>query len=261
MRRNRHNVIWLAALGILTLLAVISPDVASSAQAALVGVFLLATLGAFLDVSVSERLFKRITEQVTARQSRISSEAREARERAEQRGSYFIEDLEMLDIGVITAQSGGDGLVMRRARTISKDDDGARPFVTLYVPPKDAERTINVRFEFIDHNGQQRYVHQMNPYLREGEFNILADHHLPLYGNDEVNGVGDWDLRVYINNVLVGLHNFHLTVGALERRERAARPQPDATADPARRLSAERRDAPISLEELLRGDQQSRGEQ
>ncbi len=254
MRRNTRNTLWLVLLSILMTLVILSPNVAPAAQAVLAGIFLLAMGGVLMDANISNRLLQGITERVNTRQSRISPQAREARERAEQRGSYFSGEIELADIGIITAQSGSEGLVMRRTRTISKDDDGVRPFIVLQVPPEDADRNANMRFEFIDQNGEQQYVHEMSVYLRDGEVNILADHHLPLFDNGAINGIGDWDLRVYINNVLVGLHNFQLTASTQERQNRTL---PRSEAERQQRLSAERRDAPLSLEDLLRGQDES----
>jgi uncharacterized integral membrane protein len=249
MRRNRKNTIWLGILSILMMLVVISPNVSSAVQALLIGTFLLALGGVVLDANLSNRLLQGIGERVSTRQNRISSEAREAQERAQQRGSYFTDDIELIDIGVISTQSGSDGVVMRRTRTVSKDDDGVRPFVILQVPPEDAERNVTIRFEFIDHRGEQQYVHQVNPYLRDGEMNILADTHLPLWGNDKIVGIGDWDLRVYINNNLVGLHSFHCTASQSDRQQQTA----ERVEERRRRLTDTRRETPVSLEDLLRG--------
>jgi hypothetical protein len=256
MRRNRKNTIWLGILGILMTLVIISPNVAPAVQALLIGTFLLALAGVMLDANVSNRLLQGIGERVSTRHSRISPEAREAQERAQQRGSYFSDDIDLIDVGVITTQSGADGVVMRRTRTISKDDDGVRPFIILQVPPEDAERNVTIRFEFVDQRGDQQYVHQMNTYLRDGEMNILADTHLPLWGNDNIVGIGDWDLRVYINNNLVGLHSFHCTASQTDRQQQTV----ERVEERRRRLSDTRRDTPITLEDLLRGqDDNQRG--
>ena len=71
---------------------------------------------------------------------RMSSEAREAVERARRRGGYFDDGLTLLDIGLITSQSNREGMVMRRTRNVSLDDDGVRPFITLHVQPAEADQ-------------------------------------------------------------------------------------------------------------------------
>jgi hypothetical protein len=60
----------------------------------------------------------------------------------------------------------------------------------------------------------------MRTYLREGEFNVMADHHLPLAGNNDVSGHGDWDVRVYIDGNLVAVHHFMLAPSMNERAQR-----------------------------------------
>jgi len=111
---------------------------------------------------------------------------------------------------------------MRRTRSMSKDDDGVRPFVTLNVEPGEAERHAMVRFELYNQYGEERFVHEMKAFLREGEMSIMTDHHLALAGNHDVQGAGDWDLRVYVDGNLVGLHNFMLAPSMNERQRRLA---------------------------------------
>jgi hypothetical protein len=185
----------------------------------------------------------------------MSPQAREAYERAQARGEYRTIPLQMVDVGVIAAQSGSDGLVMRRTRSISKDDDGARPFVTLAIPPEEADRNARFRFELMDHNGKQQYVRDMTVFLRDGEMNVLADTHLPLMGNEHISGMGDWDLRVYIDDVLVGVHGFQLTPSIEERQQRVERGDDDRRRRLQDRGSGSQ---PMSLEDLLRNQDQER---
>ena len=152
---------------------------------------------------------------------RITPQAREAAEREAARAGYFNRNgIVMLDIGLIAMQNGVEGLAMRRTRNISKDDDGVRPFITLHVMPKEAERQALIRYEIYNHLGEEQYVHEMKTYLREGELSLLADHHLPLAGNQGVDGNGDWDLRVFVDDNLIGMHNLMLSPSVNERRRR-----------------------------------------
>jgi hypothetical protein len=85
--------------------------------------------------------------------------------------------------------------------------------------------------------------------LRDGEMNILADHHLPLTGNEQIAGAGDWDLRVYINGTLIGAHAFNLAPSINERLGRYEREEVERP-----RLRSSEDEAPMSLEELLRSE-------
>lgn len=269
---NRQNRIWLVALSVLMTLVIISPNLAPPLQALLLGVFLLAMLGTFISPDARQKLIQAVSSRapLVGDRGRMSAQAREATERAQARGDYRRDRLTLIDIGLIASHSGAEGMVMRRTRSVSKDDDGVRPFITLQVPPDEAERKANVRFAFIDQTGRQQYDYEMSVYLRDGELNVLADRHMPLMGNDHVAGMGDWDLRVYIDGALVGVHGFALTPSTDERQQRVRGGQhfvaeSDAD-DVARRLSdsdpARRPDSvPMSLEDLLRGQNGSGGEQ
>ena len=180
MRLKRRNFAWLTVLG------------AAGRRRGAVGrcrrrslgdadrLYLLAAAATVIDFQ-PERLLDRSRSSLTM--MRMSSEAREAVERAQRRGGYFDDGLTLLDVGLITAQSNREGMVMRRTRSVSLDDDGVRPFITLHVQPDYAERIARIRFEIIDGNGEPQYVHEMRTYLRDGEMNILADHQLPLAEN------------------------------------------------------------------------------
>jgi hypothetical protein len=261
MNLNRRNMIWLGALSVLMALVMISGNVAVEVQAAFAGLFLLAAALTFFDFNITDsgKLVQSLQQRSPLNRFRMSPEAREAIARASTRPGYYTSNLQLADLGVIALQNGTDGMVMRRTRTISKDDDGVRPFVTLNVPAAEAERHATIVFELIDQNGEEQYVYEMRMFLREGEMNILADTQLPLAGNDHIAGMGDWDLRVSVDGILLGVHSLGLTasqetrIRRLQRRSqhyvtRTEGELPDTAAD----------NGPMSLEELLR--KQSRNE-
>lgn len=251
MRLKRRNLAWLGTLGSMLLVAVLAgapPLVA----AALVGIYGAAAAGTLIELK-PERLLDRSRSSLT--QMRMSTEAREAVERARRRGGMVTDGLTLLDVGMITAQSGRDGVTMRRTRSVSLDDDGVRPFITLHVQPENADQTARFRFEIIDGNGAAQYVHEMRTYLRDGEMNILADHQLPLAENAALQS-GDWDLRVFVDGKLLGAHMFTLAPSLNDRlrrfeqrsAERQSAEQRIGTRDP----QAQEDESALSLEELLR---------
>jgi hypothetical protein len=255
IRYNRRNTIWLAALSILMALVLIS-EVSASVQALLLAVFTLALAGTFINAATRKQVAQAVRQRSPLSRTRISSQAREAVERASNRG-YLSSDIQLADIGLIASQTGNDGLVMRRTRSISKDDDGVRPYIILNVPAHESDRNATIRFALIDQNGKEQYIREMSVYLRDGEMNILADNHMPLISNDHIGGMGDWDLRVTIDGSLAGVHGFSLTASADERRQRlrrgagqyfVAESENDSDSDAIR----VREDVPLSLEELLR---------
>jgi hypothetical protein len=255
LRVRRRNTAWLTAIGALVAIALFSTSVPLIAQMTLLLLFIAAVLVSIVEFTPQRDALTRSLTRAARGQSRLSPQAKEAAERARRRGGYISPDITLVDIGLIASQSGADGMVMRRARSTSKDDDGVRPFVTINVAPESSDRHALVRFEIIDHNGQEQYVYEMKSYLRDGEMNILADHHLPLAGNQKVMGAGDWDLRVFIDGQLHGMHNFVLAPSIRERRNRIAGSEDEA----AYRLEEpEHEEIPLSLEELLRSQNEPR---
>ncbi len=251
MRIRSKNTSWLVIIGAMVGLAVLPGGLDPAAAGLLVALFGASAAATLLEFQPA-RLVERSRSSLNA--LRMSPEAREASERARRRGGSAPSSLVLLDVGLIAAQMTDQGLVMRRERSLSKDDDGVRPFAVLQVPPEASDRNAVIRFEFIDQHGQIRYVHEMQTYLRDGEMNLLADHQMRLYGNDEV-GAGDWDLRISVDNRLIGAHAFAVTPSLEDRYPAAARERA------ARRLAQEnaQNNTPSRLEDLLRDQSQQQG--
>ena len=220
IRLKRRNTAWLIAMGMLIGFALLAAPVSAAVQLSLIGAFAVAVIASMIELGPDRETLLDVLQRAPVRR-RITPQAREASERAASRAGFFNRSgIVMLDIGLIAMQTGLEGLAMRRTRNISKDDDGARPFITLYVHPEEAERQALIRYEIYNHLGEEQYVYETKTYLREGELNVLADHHLPLAGNRGIDGNGDWDLRVYVDNNLIGMHNLMLSPSVNERRRR-----------------------------------------
>lgn len=267
MRFRRQNTPWLVATGAMLGTAIVAGVASPVVIAALMGIYGGGVLLSFIQLQ-PRQITRELQRAPLSR--RMSPQAREAVERAQRRGSYVDPDMTLLDIGLITAQTGDEGMVMRRTRTVSRDDDGVRPFIQLHVAAADADRNAVLRFEILDPRGEQIYVHEAQAYLRDGEVNLLAETQLPLAANERVKGAGDCDLRVYVDGRLLGVHSFALTLSEAERRARVGgAPATESGVAQSRREYMERRarladeapqqeaeDAPQSLEALMR--QQSR---
>ena len=220
IRLKRRNTAWLIVMAMIIGLALLAAPVSAAVQLSLIGALAVAVIASMIELGPERETLLQVLHRAPVRR-RITPQAQEASERAAARAGYFNRNgIVMLDIGLIAMQSGAEGMAMRRTRNISKDDDGARPFITLFVMPEEAERQALIRYEIYNHLGEEQYVHEMKTYLREGELSLLADHHLPLAGNRGVDGNGDWDLRVYVDNSLIGMHNLMLAPSVTERRRR-----------------------------------------
>jgi len=248
MRLRRRNFAWLTVLGGLIALAFASGAASAELMITLAGLYGVALAASLIEIKPS-RLRNTLSSSPLTRM-RMSTDAREAVDRAQRRGAQVSHDLTLIDIGLISSQASDEGVVMRKSRTISGDDDGVRPFITLHVKPTEADRNAVIRFEIVDHSGNQQYVHEMKTYLRDGEMNILADHHLPLSQNAQIGASGgEWDLRVSVDSGLAGILGFSVTPSLRQREQMLRRA--------ARLEDKPQEDSPLTLEELLRGQQNS----
>jgi hypothetical protein len=256
MRLRRRNLPWVTILALLVAVVAVSGAASAEVLALVAGLAGLGAAASLIELQPA-RLRENIPPSPLARM-RMSAEAREAVDRARRRGSQIYSSLALIDVGLISSHTTSEGMVMRKSRAISGDDDGVRPFVTLHVRPEDADRNSLVRFEIIDHNGQRQYIHEMKVFLRDGEMNILADHHLPLAENAQLTATGgEWDLRVSIDGMLAGALTFNVTP-SLRARERQLAQAARRVSDPADRPAEA--DAPVRLEDLLRGQHSDRSQ-
>ena len=248
MRIRKRNIAWLTILAALIGVVFMSGAATVETMSVLVAVFGVAFVASMLEIQPSR--WRQTMSSSPLTRMRMSNEAREATDRARRRlGGYSGSDVALLDIGLISSHTSPDGVVMRKSRAISGDDDGVRPFVSLHVPASEADRHVHLRFEIIDHNGEQRYIHEMKTFLRDGEMNILADHHLPLLNNAELaRSGGEWDLRVAIDSMWLGMLSFSVTPSV---QDRDFRPASERLQD--REPAAVQSSAPLSFEDLLRG--------
>lgn len=251
---RRRNLPWLVVLGAMTGIGLLSGAASPIVAAALAGMYGTAVLGSMLNVS-SRRVTELSRSSLTA--MRMSTNAREAFERARRRGGMIDPGLTLLDVGLITVQTGRAGMDLAMTRDVSQDEDGVRPFIQLHVQPVLADREARIRFELIDGNGARQYVHEMRTYLREGEMNLLADQQLPLAKNPKI-AAGDWDLRVFVDGSMIGALSFTLIPSLSDRFRQpgtdvqgaASRLADEITDEESQSLPAD--DRPMSLEELLR---------
>lgn len=256
MRIKRRNLVWLGVLGTLTGLAVLAQGISAPASLLLLGAMGVAGVVSLFDLE-PQALIKTMQDK-TALGGRISADAREASERARARETYVSSQADLLDIGVIALRDSYEGMVMQRTRSLSLDDEGVRPYITLQVPALEADRHATIRFEIDDAHGKKIYVHDQEMYMRDGRMDILTDTMLPLRNSDLGIAHGEGDLRVYIDGDLIGVLGLTLAPSthdrwAGRRSEQAQRASSRLQDRPAR--SAED-DEPVSLEDLLK--QQSR---
>lgn len=255
MRLKRQNIIWLAFILGMTALAFLG-----GALEAAPALMLLALTAAAVGVAVMPRpdkIIETIQQQGARPAKGVSPQAHDAVGRAVQRGGRMGADLQLLDIGLIATSMSDEGMVMRRTDEVSKDDQGARPFLVLKVNPVAADRRARLRFEMMDHTGNEQYIHEMDVFLRDGEMNILADHHLPLDGNDRIAGIGQWDLRVYLDGELMAMHGFALTPSYEERANRLGTSRRTYVMSDDERDRSSRQGESMRLEDLLRQQSQS----
>src|SRR5690554_1905931 len=125
MRIRKRNIAWLSVIAGLIGVAFLSGTVSAEAMTLLVGVFAVAFVASMLELQPSRWRESLAVSPLT--RMRMSTDAREAAERARRRlGSYAISNITLLDIGLISSHASPEGMVMRKSRSVSGDDDGVR---------------------------------------------------------------------------------------------------------------------------------------
>lgn len=250
MRIKRRNLVWLGTLAALTGLAIFSQGLTGVASLVLLAILTGAAIFSIFDFQPTTLIES--VQQKTNIGTRNSPDAREAVERAKARGSYLPKDLEVLDVGLIALRDSYDGMLMQRTRSLSLDDDGVRPYVSLQIPPLEADRYADITFEIIDGNGKVVYKHEQRMYLRDGKLDVLAEMQMPLSDSTLNIAHGNGDLRVLVDGTLAAMLGFTITPST---RDRFAGRRSDDARDRLRDRSPkppQEDDVPISLEDLLR---------
>ena len=139
VRLRRQNLPWLIITGAMLGLALLPGTATAGLAAALLGCGALA-LASSLTLKPGVLTAGRLREALPAMPravagAQVSAAARAATERARRHsGSGLTPGLTLLDIGLISAQLGPDGMSMRKGGSFSGDDDGLRPYLSLQVP-------------------------------------------------------------------------------------------------------------------------------
>ncbi len=248
----RGTLVWLAivgaALGVVVLSGNVSIEVAVMLLGGYAGVAWLALRGA-PPVALSDVLPRGELRDET------TESAREAAARARRHPDYD-PLVRLLDIGLIVDEQRPDGVLLRRGRFVSLDDDGLRPFARVYVPPGVAGRLGRIRFELRDGEDRVQYIYEDEKWLQTGENVLVPDYRLPLRKKAETLQAGSWSATLRIDDGLVGVHTFNLALPLATRRQ----PTTDGEIAPDWVGHEDADDTlPLSLEELLRGYDQSSG--
>lgn len=258
MQSTRANTVLFAALGAMIGVGLV---VGASAFSPLAAVALLgAYLGGLAYLAVPRVRQQAASLRVVQPQAALASmrstpKAREAATRARRRGEVGLPGITLIDVGMMSSARGDRNISYFRDQ-VSKEHDGARPFVKLYVSGAMVEHAARVRFLLRDPEGHTRFDRELDVTLREGEMDVLPTHHLSLAGQNEI-AAGEWDTEIYLEGQLIGAHRFTIAPSMDERLGRAAATlsseASDARLAPARRvIDAQDESGALSLEDLLR---------
>ncbi len=242
----RGTLAWLAivgaALGVVILSGNVPATIAVMLLGAYIGVGWLALRGA-PPVALADVLPR------AERHDEATEAAREAAARARLHPDYD-SLVRLLDIGLIVDEQRPDGVLLRRGRFVSLDDDGVRPFARVYVPEGLAGRLGRIRFELRDDEDRVQYVYEDEKWLQAGENVLLPDYRLPLRKKADTLRAGNWSAFLRVDGGLVGVHTFNLALPLATFRptpgDDGEIPSDWVEYDDANDM------LPLSLEELLR---------
>lgn len=272
MKQQRAINIWLGFIGVvigagsiaeLTTAPVIALVMAGSYVA------MLAVLFANERVRQLQRSIPNLTVAV-----RGSTAARQAVSRARRLAGASVPEV-IMDVGLIVNEknSSGGWQPKRTAETITTSDQAVQPFVKLNVTTEQSHRTLTVRFDMLDREGQVQFSREVKQFVREGDNLISCDRTLPIRDNPKIGRPGTWELQITINGLLAASHTFTVSqdaTGSGTQYRAPARPaayQPPAAVASAPKLAddgeaplrhnlaaadEDEEDAPLTLEELLR---------
>ena len=158
-----------------------------------------------------------------------------------------------VDIGLI-AFYGDDLPELHHTRSIPDDSDYIQPFVQLRVPHTAIGQ---VRFEILDHYGQQVFVHEDRYQLERGRNLVMPSARIPLHDEHHIAGV--WELCIYADNRLIARHIFGWDSAQAPDFERHIGEDGELNSE-LRAILAQSRLTDISLDELL-ADQENPDDQ
>ncbi|NJL93787.1 MAG: hypothetical protein HC915_08650 [Anaerolineae bacterium] len=191
-----------------------------------------------------------------AQAPRITEAARLAADRVYASSPLLVPDYRLQDIGLVVDERRPDGVRLRHARFLSMDEESIRPYLVVHVGAGNHAGYVRVRFEIEDAETDLIFVYEMESLLRPGENLLLPDYRLRLRGNEKITQLGNWNLRISVNDKLVGVHKFNVLASMAERVRRITTDGELADSGVLPRLQREEA-LPVSLEELLNNQGQA----
>ena len=98
---RRRNAAWLAILGAMVAIALLSASAPANVQLTLAGLWAFSLIGSFISWGGEGRSLMSTLQRASRMPARVSPQAKEATERARRRGSYIDESLMLIDVGLI----------------------------------------------------------------------------------------------------------------------------------------------------------------
>lgn len=149
-----------------------------------------------------------------------------------------------IDIGLMAFSGDGDPVIYR-TRPVPDDVDYVQPFVQLRLPTRARGR---IRFELVDSDGQTLFVHEEDHEFQRGRNLVTPAARLPIH--DAHAMLGDWELRVSADGVLIAEHHFAWQENTTKVIRRHLTEDGELSSE-VRAMVAENRLQRMSLDELL----------
>lgn len=244
---KRGNIVWLSLMGTASVIMM-----AAGGGGAIVGLGLLGSLFVGIYRANREPRHARLqsVHPLELKKGQTSTNARNASYNVMHHPDYDGYNYILRDIGLIIDETNRHGIKLRQVRFVSLDDDSIRPYVVLNTRQNFHAQSVIVRFEIRDSAGERQFICEMNYWMRAGDNILLPDYRLPLRNNERIVNHGKWDLQIWINNSIVGIHNFDVSPSIEARRRQF---HADGEAQQSIRLESD--PVPLSLDELLTDQQ------
>jgi hypothetical protein len=258
---RRSTYIWVGMLGIAVALIAVAGISSGQFFSAAAGIALALGYIVLAAATLSNRTFRRISQNIKMPPLRVGVQATATARRAMSRAfkhAVFNPDNILTDVGLIYNRKMRDGAWERRLVTeensVMIDDAALQPFAKFNVLPANADRVAVVTFEIFDQAGKIRFSRQTEQMIRPGDNTVLCDRQLPLLRGDPVMRSGTWDMKISLNGEVIGIHSFSVRPSPQQRR---AYYSGDAEAAIENLKISE--DGPTSLDDLLKQQRSESG--
>jgi hypothetical protein len=215
MKQQRGINIWLGFIGVVVGIG----SVAELTTAPVIGLAMAGSYLALLAVLFASERVRQLQRSIPNLSVAVrgTQAARQAVARARRLAGTNTPET-VMDLGLIINEKNRSGAWQpkRTAEAVSTADQAIQPFIKISVPADQSHRTLTLRFDVLDREGQVQLSREVKQFVREGDNLIPCDRQMSIRDNPKIGRAGTWELQVSINGILAASHTFTVTQAAAD---------------------------------------------